>query len=70
MKRALFAAAGTLFAALSVFFIYYSLRLTYINLAVPSVAAHRQTGMYIGAVVFPVAAAGFGWISWKCWKRY
>jgi hypothetical protein len=70
MKRVLFAAAGTLFAALSAFFTYYSVRLTYINLAVSSVAAHRQTGMYIGAVVFPVAAAGFGWISWKCWKRW
>ena len=69
MKRVLFGAAGALCAAFSAFFVYYTVRLLYINLAVPGVAAHRQTGMYIGAAVFPVAAAGFGWIAGRCWRR-
>jgi hypothetical protein len=69
MKRALFAAAGLVSGALAAFFAYYTIRLLYINLTVPAVAAHRQTGMYIGAVAFPIATAGFAWLSWKCWTR-
>jgi hypothetical protein len=60
---------GTLFAALSVFFAYYTTRLIYINVFGPSLAGHRQTGMYVGAVAFPIAAFGFGWLSLRCFSR-
>ncbi len=69
MQRLLFLIGGVVFAALAAFFAWYTVRLLYVNLAVAEAAAHRQTGMYIGAVVFPIAAVGFGWISWRCWRR-
>jgi hypothetical protein len=49
--------------ALALFFAYYSVRLLYINLAVQGVAEHRQGGMYVGAIVFPIATLVFGWLS-------
>jgi hypothetical protein len=60
---------GVAFAALGVFFAYYAVRLLYINLAVQGVAAHRQGGMYIGAVAFPVAVIVFGWLSLWCFRK-
>jgi hypothetical protein len=51
---------------LSAFFCYYTIRLAYVNVAVPATAAHRGHGMLIGAVAFPAAAAIFGWIAWRC----
>lgn len=68
-RQTLFGVAAAILAALSLFFTWYTVRLLYINLAVPEVAAHRQTGMYIGAMVFPIAAVGFGWLCVRCWKR-
>jgi hypothetical protein len=44
------------------FFCWYTVRLIYINLAVAGVAEHRQTGMYLGAVAFPLASIIFGWL--------
>jgi hypothetical protein len=46
-----------------VFFTWYTLRLAYVNLTGTDIAAHRQSGMYIGAVAFPVAALVFGYLS-------
>jgi hypothetical protein len=54
--------------ALCVFFAWYTGRLLWVNLTVADVAQHRQTGMYIGAVAFPVATLLFGYISRLCWK--
>jgi hypothetical protein len=48
------------------FFCYYTIRLIYINIAVPGVAAHRQSGMYIGFAAFPLATIAFGWICLRC----
>jgi len=46
------------------FFFYYTVRLAYyVNLTVPGAAAHRQSGMSIGAVAFPLATLVFGWLS-------
>jgi len=67
--KVVFSLLGVAFAALGVFFAYYTLRLLYINLAVPGVAEHRQAGMYIGAVAFPVAALVFGWLSLWCFRK-
>jgi hypothetical protein len=53
-------------AAACLFFTYYTVRLVYINLTFQSAAQHRQAGMYIGAVVFPLAALAFGYLSFRC----
>ncbi len=66
MKSFLSTVAGVVFRALSAFFTYYSVHLLYINLFDPAVIAHRELGMYIGVVVFPLIALAFGWLTWKC----
>jgi hypothetical protein len=53
----------------ALFFAYYTSRLIYINIAIPGVAQHRQSGMYVGFFVFPTAMLVFGWLSLKCWRR-
>jgi hypothetical protein len=60
---------GVLLAAPAIFFAYYTVRLIYINFAAPGVAAHRQSGMYIGAVAFPLATLVFGWLSVRCFRK-
>lgn len=67
--KLVFGFLGIAFAALSAFFAYYTLRLLYINLVAPGIAQHRQSGMYIGAVVFPIAAVVFGWLSRRCFRN-
>jgi hypothetical protein len=57
---------AAIFLAACLFFAYYTLRLVYINVTDTAVRQHRQAGMYIGAVAFPVAAVLFGWISFRC----
>jgi len=57
------------FAALALFFAYYTVRLLYINLAVQGVAEHRQGGMYVGAIAFPIATLVFGWLSLRCLRK-
>ena len=61
--------SGIVFIPASLFFCYYSIRLLYINLAFAEAAAHRSAGMYIGAVVFPLAAIVFGVLSWLCFRQ-
>jgi hypothetical protein len=65
-RIAVFSALAAVLALLCGFFAWYTVRLVYINLAVPPVAKHRQSGMYIGAVAFPVATFVFGWLSLRC----
>lgn len=57
---ALVAAISTVAA---VFFAYYTLRLLYINAAGLVPATRRQSGMYIGAIVFPLATLVFGYVG-------
>lgn len=63
------------FGAGSLFFAWYTVRLAWINLTLAGVTAHRQAGMYIGAVIFPLAAVVFGYLAKRCYtlargKRY
>ena len=67
-KKILLILVGIATALASIFFCYYTLRLIYLNLTMPDAAAHRSTGMFIGAVVFPIATIVFGAISWLCFK--
>jgi hypothetical protein len=53
-------------AAVCGFFTYYTARLAWVNLTAADISAHRQAGMYTGAVAFPIAAAGFGWLALLC----
>ena len=71
MTTAVVSIIGTLFAAACLFFIYYTVRLIYVNLAMSSddAAVHRTGGMLIGAIAFPVAAIVFGAVSWFCFSR-
>jgi hypothetical protein len=68
VRTVLLGALSTVFAALCAFFAYYTARLIYINVFGPSLAGHRQTGMYIGAVAFPAAVLVFGWLSHRCFR--
>jgi hypothetical protein len=71
MTKSIFFIVGLLFAAPCLFFIYYTIRLIYVNLAMSSdeAAVHRTGGMLIGAIAFPIAAIIFGVISWFCFRR-
>lgn len=61
-----FALVGILSSAAAAFFTYYTARLAWVNLTARDIAAHRQSGMYIGAVAFPVAGALFGGLAIWC----
>ena len=62
---------GLLSAAPCLFFIYYTVRLAYVNLTMSAdeAAAHRTGAMLIGAIAFPLAAIVFGAISWFCIRK-
>jgi hypothetical protein len=68
-KTVAFGLPGALLAAPAIFFAYYTARLIYINFATPGVAAHRQSGMYIGSVAFPLATLIFAWLSVRCFRK-
>ena len=67
----LYGFCGLAFAGPCLFFAAYTARLIYLNLTMPAdeIAAHRTTGMLIGAIVFPLAAIIFGFISWFFIRR-
>ncbi len=67
-KKVFLILVGIVMASASFFFCYYTLRLLYLHLTMPSDDPHRQMGMYIGAVVFPIAMIVFGGISWLCFR--
>jgi hypothetical protein len=55
-------------ATLSAFFLFYTVRL----FVVTGFLQHTRPGgggAYIGAVVFPLLALGFGWAAYRGWKR-
>lgn len=57
--------ATVLFGAAALFFTYYTVRLVYVNLTSADAARHRQGGMLLGAVTFPIAVAVFGYLTVK-----
>lgn len=66
LKIIAFAAIAIPHAAGCAFLLYYTVRLAYVNLAVADISRHRQSGMYIGAVAFPLASFVFGYLSFLC----
>lgn len=71
ISRIVLAVFGLAFAAPCLFFIYYTIRLVWVNLSMSAddAAAHRTGGMLIGAVAFPVAAIVFGLVSGYLLRR-
>jgi hypothetical protein len=71
MTKTIYMIVGLLFAAPCLFFIYYTVRLIYVNMTMiaDDAAIHRTGGMLIGAIAFPLAAIIFGAISWFCFRR-
>jgi hypothetical protein len=65
-KSILFMLLALPFAAACAFFTYYTIRLAYLNLTVAGISSHRQLGMYIGAVAFPIASVLFGYVCVRC----
>jgi len=68
VRTVLLRGLGLLFAALCAFFAYYTTRLVYINVFWSSLAGHRQNGMYVGAIAFPIAVISFGWLSLRLFR--
>jgi len=66
MRATLLYLCATATALAAAFFLWYTVRLVYINVAWQGVAARRGGGMLIGAVAFPLAVLVFGWICWRC----
>ena len=55
---------GIVLALLSVFFVFYTVRLLYVTHGLTSIRPGGQ-GAYVGALVFPLIAIVFGWGAWK-----
>ena len=55
---------GIVLALLSVFFVFYTVRLLYVTHGLTAIRAGGQ-GAYLGAVVFPLLAILFGWGAWR-----
>ncbi|HNQ14352.1 MAG TPA: hypothetical protein PKM58_02240 [Pyrinomonadaceae bacterium] len=69
MKNVVLTTLGVLFALMSAFFLYYTVRLVLMNMFAADAAAHRTSGMLIGAIAFPIATFVFGIISRLCFKN-
>jgi hypothetical protein len=65
-KHIIYLLTGLIFIPPCLFFTYYTARLLYLNLTLEDAAAHRTSGMLIGAIAFPLAAIFFGLISIFC----
>ena len=55
---------GIVLALLSVFFVFYTVRLLYVTQGLTAIRPGGQ-GAYLGMLVFPLLAIVFGWGAWK-----
>jgi hypothetical protein len=60
MSKAIRMVFGVVLGLLSLFFVFYSVRLLYVTRGLTAIRAGGQ-GAYMGAVVFPLLAILFGW---------
>ncbi len=65
-RSILFAIVSAVLFAGCAFFGYYTVRLLYLNLTASDISQHRQPGMYIGAIAFPVISLTFGYLGFHC----
>lgn len=68
VPRLLFSMAALLLTLASAFFVFYEARLLVVTQNLRAIRPGGQ-GAYLGAVVFPLLALGFGWGAWRCWQR-
>ncbi len=63
--------AAFVFAWPTLFFAWYTVRLIYMTMIMPSedIAPRMGRGMWIGAVAFPLVAAICGFLCWYFLKR-
>ena len=55
-------------ALASAVFVFYTARLLVVTGFLQHTRAGGQ-GAYVGAVVFPLLALGFGWLARRAWRR-
>lgn len=53
-------------AAVAAFFVFYTARLLVVTHMLTTVRANGH-GAYVGAIVFPLLAVGFGCVAWRLW---
>ena len=61
-------ALAIVLAALSAFFVFYTIRLLAVTHFLQQTRAGGR-GACVGAIVFPLLAIGFGWAAVRVWKR-
>jgi len=61
-------ASAIVLVALSAFFVFYTIRLLAVTHLLQQTRAGGQ-GAYVGAIVFPLLAIGFGWAAVRSWRR-
>jgi len=64
MSKTISVVFGVVLALLSVFFLFYTVRLFYVTRGLTAIRTGGQ-GAYVGAVVFPLLAILFGWSAWR-----
>ena len=67
-QRLLLYTLSALFACITVFFVFYTVRLLAVTRGLQGTRPGGQ-GAFIGAIVFPALAIGCAWVSWRCAKR-
>ena len=55
-------------AAISAFWVFYAVRLLVVTRFLTQIRAGGG-GAYVGAVVFPLLALGFGFVALRLWRR-
>ena len=64
MSKPISTIIGTVLALVSVFFIFYTVRLLYVTHGLTAVRRGGQ-GAYVGALIFPLLAILFGLGAWR-----
>jgi hypothetical protein len=67
-QRLLLYTLSALFAFISLFFVFYAVRLLYVTRGLQATRPNGE-GAFVGALVFPALAVGCAWVSWRCIKR-
>lgn len=64
MSRTISVVLGIILGLLSLFFVFYTVRLLYVTHGLTAIRSGGQ-GAYVGATVFPLLALVFGWGAWR-----
>ncbi len=65
MRTVVLMLAAILSGLAGAFFVFYTLRLLWVTHGLQTLRSGGR-GAYVGAVVFPLLAAGLGWVAWRC----